>query len=72
MNGNTETVSISGGGATMRTITGLTTATSYTVKIAAVNSEGVGPFTDTLVVKTDQGERVSMPSSYSDRCGSLA
>ena len=42
----------------MRTITGLINATSYTVKVAAVNSEGMGPFTDTLVAKTVQGELV--------------
>ena len=40
--GSTQTVSVSGGGATMTTISGLMASTTFSIDVAAVNSAGTG------------------------------
>ena len=50
--GSTQTVSISGGAATEATITGLTPSTIYVIEVAAVNSAGIGVYSDPLTVET--------------------
>ena len=42
--GSTQTVSVSGGGATMTTISGLMASTTYSIEVAAVNSAGTGDY----------------------------
>ena len=36
------------------TADGLTPNTSYTFQVAGVNANGTGPFTDTIVINTDE------------------
>ena len=42
--GSTQTMSVSGASTTEATITGLTASTSYSVRVAAVNDAGTGPY----------------------------
>ena len=51
--GSTQIVNISGGATTETTISGLTPSTSYSLAVAAVNSAGIGVYTDLLNVTTD-------------------
>ena len=51
--GTTQIVNISGGATTEATISGLTPSTSYSLAVAAVNSAGIGVYTDLLNVTTD-------------------
>ena len=52
--GSTQTVSVSGGGATMTTISGLESSTTYSIEVAAVNSAGTGVYsTPPILVDTD-------------------
>ena len=46
--GSTQTVSVSGGGATQTTISGLTPSTTYSIEVAAVNSAGTGMYSDAV------------------------
>ena len=41
---STQTVSVSGGGTTRKTISGLDLSTTYTIEVAAMNSAGTGPY----------------------------
>ena len=43
-----------GEGSRQHVLTGLTPFTSYSVKVAAVNDAGSGPYSDSLVVETMQ------------------
>ena len=45
-NGSTQTVSVSGGEATMTTISGLTASTNYSIEVAAMNSVGLGAYSN--------------------------
>ena len=46
--GSTQTMSVSGGDVTEATITGLTTSTTYFIRMAAVNDVGTGPYSSTV------------------------
>ena len=50
--GSTQTESVSGGATTEATISGLTPSTSYVIDIAAVNSAGIGVYSESLTVET--------------------
>ena len=52
-NGNTQTVNVSGDATNETTITGLEAATSYSIKVAAVNSAGTGLYSDSIFVVTE-------------------
>ena len=52
--GSTQTVSVSGGGATMTTISGLTPSTTYSIEVAAVNSAGTGDYSPVISGETAQ------------------
>ena len=54
--GTTQTASVSGGATTEATIYGLTKDTSYDIELAAVNSAGIGVYSDPLFVDTPQSE----------------
>ena len=45
-------MNVSGGATTNTTISGLTPSTSYVIDIAAVNSAGIGVYSDQLTVET--------------------
>ena len=51
--GSTQTVSVSGGGATRRLISGLESSAIYSVEVAAVNSAGIGVYSDPYFILTD-------------------
>ena len=51
--GSTQTVSVSGGGATTTFISGLEPGTNYSVTVAAVNSAGTGVYSDPYIIMTD-------------------
>ena len=46
-------MSVSGGGATTRLISGLESITNYSVEVAAVNSAGIGVYSDPYIMLTD-------------------
>ena len=46
-------MSVSGGGATTRLISGLESSTIYSVEVAAVNSAGIGVHSDPYFILTD-------------------
>ena len=46
-------MSVSGGGATMTTISGLESSTNYSIEVAAVNSAGTGVYSDAVISETD-------------------
>ena len=47
-------MSVSGGGATQTTISGLESSTTYSIEVAAVNSAGTGDYsTPSIVAETD-------------------
>ena len=51
--GNTQTVSVSGGNTTKITISGLHSSTVYAIEVAAVNSAGIGPYSVPSTETTD-------------------
>ena len=51
-NESVQTVNVSGDATTNATISGLTPSTSYMIKIAAMNSAGIGVYSDPLTMKT--------------------
>ena len=57
-NGSTQTVNVSGGDATMTTISGLMASTNYSIEVAAVNNAGTGNYSDAVISETD-GENFS-------------
>ena len=52
--GSTQTVSVSGGGATMTTISELTSSTTYSIEVAAVNSAATGLYSPVIMEETAQ------------------
>ena len=48
--GNTETMNVTGN---VAMISGLVTSTNYSVEVAAVNSAGVGEYSDPIIVPTE-------------------
>ena len=49
----TQTVSVSGGEVTQTTISGLTPSTTYSIEVAAMNSAGIGEYSDPYIIRTD-------------------
>ena len=45
-------MSVSGDGATMTTISGLESLTSYSIEVAAVNSAGTGDYSSAVIAET--------------------
>ena len=45
-------MSVSGGDASHTTISGLRPARTYSIQVAAVNSAGIGVYSDSLIVQT--------------------
>ena len=50
--GSTQTVSVSGGGATQTIISGLESSTNYSIEVAAVNSAGTAVYSHVISGKT--------------------
>ena len=50
--GRTQTESVSGGATTEATISGLASATNYTIEVAAVNSVGTGVYSGPITALT--------------------
>ena len=51
--GNTQTVTVSGASTTQTTISGLMSSTTYSIRVAAVNSAGTGVYSDPIIEETD-------------------
>ena len=51
--GSTQILSISGGGVTMRLISGLTASTNYYIEVAAMNNMGTGPYSNIIFQLTE-------------------
>ena len=47
-----QTTSVSGGDATMTTITGLMQSTNYYIEVAAVSGELIGEYSDPMIIET--------------------
>ena len=60
--GSIQTMSVSGGGVTEATITNLTLSTNYSIQVAAMNSVGIGVFSDPPI--TAETISRSMDSKY--------
>ena len=52
-NGSTQTMNVSGGSLTEATISSLMPSTNYSIQVAAVNSAGIGVYSDPITVETD-------------------
>ena len=52
----TQTVNVSGGGATQTTISELMASTTYSIEVAAVNSAGTGNYSDPLTAETPESK----------------
>ena len=50
--GSAQTETVRGGNTTKTTISGLAPSTSYMIEVAAVNSAGIGVYSDPLTVET--------------------
>ena len=50
--GSTQAVSVSGGSVTEAAISSLMSSTTYSIQVAAVNSAGIGMYSDYLIVQT--------------------
>ena len=50
--GSTQTISLSV--ATETTIAGLSSSTEYSIQVAAVNSAGTGPYSDSITAETEE------------------
>ena len=50
---STQTVSVAGGFTTETTISGLDSATNYSIEVAAVNNGGIGEYSDPIIFLTD-------------------
>ena len=46
--GSTQTMNVPGGNTTETTISGLNSATTYSIEVAAVNSAGTGDYSNTI------------------------
>ena len=51
--GGSDIVPVTGGGATMTTITGLRSSTDYFIQVAAINSAGTGEYSGVVMQHTD-------------------
>ena len=51
--GSIQAMSVSGGSATEATISSLMPSTTYSIQVAAVNSAGIGLYSDALEAMTD-------------------
>ena len=69
--GSTQTVSVSGGDATRRTISGLDTPTTYTIEVAAVNNAGTGPYSSPIT-RTTNGTSTTQNMPVSNNNGILS
>ena len=49
---STHSVNVSGGAAMAFTLTGLSSSTTYSIDVAAVNNAGIGKYSDSIMVKT--------------------
>ena len=54
--GEMERVEDVGGDVTQVTISDLTPSTTYSIQVAAVNSEGTGPYSDLITINTPDSE----------------
>ena len=54
--GSIQTVSVTGGDATMTTIEGLRPATTYSIVMAAVNDAGTGDYSDPMIIQTPESK----------------
>ena len=52
--GSTQTMNVSGGSVTEATISSLMPSTTYSIQVAAVNSAGIGDYSDAITTKTLQ------------------
>ena len=50
---NTQNVNVTGGATTETTIFELHSATNYSIEVAAVNSAGIGVYSDPIVLSTE-------------------
>ena len=50
--GSTQTMSVSGGGATQTIISGLESSTNYSIEVAAVNNAGTGVYSPVIMKET--------------------
>ena len=55
-----QTVSVSGGGATQTTISGLTPSTNYSIEVAAMNIVGPGPYSSVIFQLTEGLEVINV------------
>ena len=63
--GASDIVPVTGGGATMTTITGLSSSTDYFIQVAAINSAGTGVYSDIVTQHTDGKVHIHiMPPPY--------
>ena len=53
---STQTMPVSGGRATMTTISSVMSSTNYSIEVAAVTSAGTGPYSDPITVETPQSK----------------
>ena len=51
--GSTQTMIVSGHSITEATISSLMSSTTYSIQVAAVNSAGIGMYSDLLIVQTE-------------------
>ena len=49
--GSTQTMPVSGGTSTEAAMAGLTSSTEYSIQVAAVNSTGIGPYSDAITAE---------------------
>ena len=50
---STQTMSAPGGAITETTISGLHSATNYSIEVAAVNNAGIGGYSDSIIFLTE-------------------
>ena len=54
--GSTQTMNVSGGSVTEATISSLMSSTTYSIQVAAVNSAGIGVYSDSTNTETLQSK----------------
>ena len=54
--GSTQTVSVSGGSVTEATISSLMSSTTYSIQVAAVNSAGIGAYSERVIVEISESK----------------
>ena len=65
-NRSTQTVTVSGGGATQTIIFGLTPSTNYSIEVAAVNNVGTGVYSNVIFHLTQGTSSHKLPASISE------